>query len=230
VAELVLALDLPTADAALDLLSRCPQVRWVKLGSVLFTSSGPALIRNLKDRGHQVFLDLKWHDIPTTVRGAVSAARRLGVDMVTVHTLGGPAMLRAAKDAAGDHLSVIGVTVLTSHDSASFGEVVGRPDPAIDQEVSRLGQLAAGVGLDGVVCSPLEACRVRAALGPSFVLVTPGIRNKQGDKGDQTRTGTVSESVAAGANYLVVGRPVLAAEDPAAAWLGLTAELAACSR
>ena len=227
-AELVLALDLPTADQALTVLKQCRGVVWVKLGSVLFTATGPSLVAELARRGHRVFLDLKWHDIPNTVRGAVSRARSLGVEMVTVHALGGGAMLQAAKEAADHDLAVVAVTVLTSHTSSSFGGVVGRHDPDLEGEVERLARLAVGAGLDGVVASPLEAARLRSVLGSRALLVTPGIRRTMDATGDQARVATVSAAVRAGATHLVVGRPVIEAADPASAWAALAEELAEC--
>ncbi len=228
-ADLVLALDLPSRSDALMLLDHCPRVDWVKLGSVLFTAAGPSLVDELKRRGHRVFLDLKWHDIPNTVKGAVDQARRLGVDMVTVHTQGGRAMLESAKAAAGPDLAVVGVTVLTSHDSRSFGDAVGRADLVLEDEVERLARLAQGAGLDGVVTAPLETARVRAVLGPFARIVNPGIRGTGDAQGDQARVATVAAAVGAGATHLVIGRPVLGAADRAAAWLGLLEELERCS-
>ncbi|MGE0555987.1 MAG: orotidine-5'-phosphate decarboxylase, partial [Gemmatimonadales bacterium] len=216
-AELVLALDVGTADEAIHLLDRLPDVRWVKVGSILYSAQGPAVVERLQSRGLSVFLDLKWHDIPNTVAGAVSQARALGVQMVTVHALGGPAMIRAAKDAAGDGLSVVAVTVLTSHDAESWSNVVGRRVMGVGAEVERLARLAVGAGADGVVSSPEEVAALRAALGPAALLVTPGIRSAADERGDQARVATVKTAVAAGSTHLVVGRPVLRAADPVAA-------------
>lgn len=224
--ELILALDLPTAADALRLLDRVGAVSWVKVGAVLFTTAGPSLIGTLKDRGHRVFLDLKWHDIPNTVAGAVRGARAAGVEMVTVHSLGGKAMLEAAKEAAGPGTSVVAVTVLTSHDPAGFGAVVGRAGLSLAGEVERLARLAQAAGVDGVVSSPLETALLRRALGPAALLVTPGIRSAGDPAGDQVRVATAGEAAAAGATHLVVGRPVLAATDPAAAWARLAGEIA----
>lgn len=226
-AELVLALDVGTADEAFRLLDRLPDVRWVKVGSILYSAQGPAVVESLQSRGLSVFLDLKWHDIPNTVAGAVSQARALGVQMVTVHALGGPAMIRAAKDAAGDPLSVVAVTVLTSHDAESWSQVVGRRLDGVGAEVERLARLAVGAGADGVVSSPEEVAALRAALGPAALLVTPGIRSAADERGDQARVATVKTAVAAGSTHLVVGRPVLRADDPVAAWSGLVGDLAA---
>jgi orotidine-5'-phosphate decarboxylase len=155
-AELVVALDLP-GDEARRLLDRLPEVRWVKVGSILFTREGPALLRELAGRGLQVFLDLKWHDIPHTVAGAVESAAGLGVAMATVHTLGGADMMAEAARASGGRLGVVGVTVLTSHSRAGYGAATGRgPEVVLLDEVGRLAEAAQVAGLRGVVCSPLR--------------------------------------------------------------------------
>jgi orotidine-5'-phosphate decarboxylase len=214
VAELVLALDLPGATDAFKLLDRLPQLTWVKVGSVLMTREGRPLLTALRERGLQVFLDLKWHDIPNTVAGAVAAAAESGVAMATVHTLGGRTMMEAATRAAGGTLRLVGVTVLTSHDDSTFGEVVGRSGVRIGDEVSRLAQSARAAGLDGVVCSPLEIAAVRPLLGPPGLIVVPGIRRSGDAAGDQQRVATPRAAVAAGATHLVVGRPVLESPDP----------------
>jgi orotidine-5'-phosphate decarboxylase len=230
VTELVLALDVASEAEALALLDQCPGVRWVKVGPVLFTATGPSLIQRLKQRELQVFLDLKWHDIPNTVGGAVDRARRLGVDLVTVHALGGRAMLEAARAAAGADLAVVGVTVLTSHDAASFAEAVGHEVSGLSVEVERLARLATEAGLDGVVSAPEETAGLRAILGQSALIVNPGIRGSHDARGDQTRVATVSAAAAAGATHLVIGRPVIEAPDRRSAWLGFVEELARCSR
>ncbi|MGE0440984.1 MAG: orotidine-5'-phosphate decarboxylase [Gemmatimonadales bacterium] len=226
-AELVLALDLPTAPDAERLLDRLEGVRWVKIGSVLFTGAGPAFVERLKHRGLAVFLDLKWHDIPNTVAGAVRQAAGLGVDMVTVHTLGGGAMLHAAGEAAGERLAVVGVSVLTSHTPQEWAAIVGRPAGDLAAEVTRLADLARTAGIAGVVSSPLETARLRALLGPEALLVTPGIRAPGEAAGDQNRTAAAPDAVRAGSTHLVVGRPVLQASDPASAWSSLLASVAA---
>ncbi len=224
-AELVLALDLPDARTALDLLDRVPNVGWVKLGSVLFTRAGADFIAVLKGRGHRVFLDLKWHDIPNTVEGAVRQARDLGVDMVTVHALGGPRMIAAAKVAGGGEVAVVAVTLLTSHGPDDLQSIYGRSPADIGAEVVRLAGMAVGAGADGVVSSPLEVARLRAGLGPTALLVTPGIRGAADPVGDQVRTATAEAAARAGSTHLVVGRPVLQAADPAAAWADLGRQL-----
>jgi orotidine-5'-phosphate decarboxylase len=222
VSELIVALDLPGEDAR-RLLDRIPEAKWVKVGSILYASEGPALVRELTRRGLKVFLDLKWHDIPNTVAGAVESARSLGVSMATVHTLGGRAMMEAAARAAGGELGVVGVTVLTSHTPESYGRAVGRSGVVVIEEVGRLAQEALASGLRGVVCSPLEVGTVRAVAGPDAWVVVPGIRRPGDALGDQARTATPAEAVRSGATHLVVGRPVLAAEEPRAAFLEILA-------
>lgn len=221
-AELVLALDLASADAAMKLLDRLPGLRWVKVGSVLMTREGAPLIQALTSRGLRVFLDLKWHDIPNTVAGAVSAAGQLGVSLATVHTLGGRKMMEAAARAAAGQVRLVGVTVLTSHDDSSYSDAIGRPETSTPVEVIRLAASAMDAGLDGVVCSPLEVVSVRTRLGSSAIIVVPGIRRAEDALGDQKRTATPAAVVAAGATHLVVGRPILDAPDPADAFQSLS--------
>jgi orotidine-5'-phosphate decarboxylase len=216
-AEVVLALDLPNGLEALGLLDRLPAVRWVKVGSLLMTREGAPLISALVGRGHRVFLDLKWHDIPNTVAGAVTAARELGVSMATVHTLGGRAMMEAAAAAAAGEMALVGVTVLTSHDVASYGNATGRRDLNLADEAVRQAREAASAGLAGVVCSPAEVASVRRVLPQDALLVVPGIRRAGDSAGDQVRVATAGDAVRAGATHVVVGRPVLHAPDPAAA-------------
>ena len=215
-AELILALDVPDRAGAIALLDRLPALRWVKIGSQLMTAEGPGLVREIVGRGLQVFLDLKWHDIPNTVASAVTAARGLGVGMATVHTLGGPAMLRAAADAMGEDLALIGVTVLTSHDEAGYAAALDRPSVRLLDEAARLARSAVSCGLRGVVCSPLEVDRIRSGLGPEPFIVVPGIRRPSDPAGDQQRTATPEEAIAMGATHLVVGRPILLAPNPEA--------------
>jgi orotidine-5'-phosphate decarboxylase len=222
VSEVILALDLP-GDEARRLLDRIPEAGWVKIGSILFASEGPALVRELTSRGLKVFLDLKWHDIPNTVAGAVESARELGVAMATVHTLGGRAMMEAAAKAAGGELGIVGVTVLTSHTPESYGRAVGREGVSVLSEVGRLAEEALGSGLRGIVCSPLEVATVRAAAGARAWIVVPGIRRPGDAAGDQARTAGPAEATLAGATHLVVGRPVLQAQDPRTAFLELQA-------
>ncbi|HEU4587583.1 MAG TPA: orotidine-5'-phosphate decarboxylase [Gemmatimonadales bacterium] len=223
-AEIVLALDVPTPDDGLRMLDRIPDLRWVKVGSVLMTRAGAPFVRELASRGLRVFLDLKWHDIPNTVAGAVTAARELGVAMATVHTLGGHGMLESAARAAGGELALVGVTVLTSHDAESYGRATGRGGVDLLAEVGRLAGVAKGAGLAGVVCSPQETAVVRAALGPKALIVVPGIRRASDPAGDQVRVSTAADAARAGATHLVVGRPLLQAPDPAAVFTELAAE------
>ena len=213
-AEIVIALDVPTADAGCRLLDRLPSARWVKVGSVLFTAAGPALIGECHARGLQVFLDLKWHDIPNTVAGAVRAARELHVSMATIHTLGGAEMMAAASDAAAGTMLLVGVTVLTSHSGDSYARAVGRPVVGLEPEVARLAGEARQAGLSGVVCSPHEVRTVASVLAPGSTIVVPGIRRPGDAAGDQARSAGPAEAARAGATHLVVGRPILQAPDP----------------
>lgn len=216
--RVIVALDFPDAGAALAAAGRLdPALCRVKVGKELFVSAGPAIVGQLHERGFEVFLDLKFHDIPNTVAGACRAAARLGVWMLNVHASGGSAMMRAAREAVAAFPRpplLIGVTVLTSLSDAELGEV-GFAGSAADN-VARLARLAASSGLDGVVCSAEEAAMLRGALGAGFVTVTPGIRLAGGAKGDQSRVVTPEDAVRLGAHYLVIGRPVTQAADPAA--------------
>lgn len=216
--ELILALDTPRGADALRLLDKLPALLWVKVGSILMTREGPDFVRQLTGRGLKVFLDLKWHDIPNTVAGAVSAARELGVSMATLHTLGGNVMMAAAAVAAGGEVALVGVTVLTSHDAFGYAQAVGRSEVDIPGEVERQARVAAEAGLQGIVCSPQEVSLLRSRLGPGPLIVVPGIRRRADAAGDQARVASAKDAVASGATHLVVGRPVLLASDPAAAF------------
>jgi len=222
--ELLVALDVDTIDAARDLANTLRG--WVggfKIGSRLFTAHGPGFVQELVERGDRVFLDLKFHDIPNTVAGAVAAATRLGVWMVNVHAGGGLEMMRAARQAADEEAVkgssgpplVIAVTVLTSF--SQEGLAATGITTAIPDQVRRLAQLSQEAGLDGVVASPQEIELIRAACDPRFNIVTPGIRGAGDAMGDQNRTASAAGALAAGASYLVVGRPIIAAKDPRAA-------------
>ena len=221
---MILALDVRDADEALRLVERIPDVRWVKAGPVLLTRAGAPFVQELRRRGLRVFLDLKWHDIPNTVAGAVEAAKELGVAMATVHTLGGADMMAAAARIAGDDLALLGVTVLTAHDEASYGQALGRPRVDLTGEVGRLAGEARRAGLKGVVCSPHEIAAVRSMLGPDALVVVPGIRGGQDASGDQVRVSTAGDAARRGATHLVVGRPILEAVDPAAAFRAMVGE------
>jgi len=224
-AELIVALDLSSGREATALAGRLPNLQWVKIGSVLFAREGPSLIREFVARGVRVFLDLKWHDIPNIVASAVTAARELGVSMATVHTLGGRNMLAAAAQAAGGQLAVVGVTVLTSHDSAELENVLGRGVPDVGFEAERLARAALQAGLRGVVASGQELGLLREALGSEPWILVPGIRAPGEPAGDQVRTIDAAEAVRRGATHLVVGRPITAARDPVAAYRRLAGAL-----
>lgn len=224
-AEIIVALDHPDAQSAVALLDLLPDAAPVKVGAVLATAAGAGFVRGVVTSGHPVFLDCKWHDIPNTVAGAIRSARDLGVEMVTVHALGGPAMLEAAVAAADGALAVVAVTVLTSHDADAVSQILGRAaDPAT--EVERLARIAMAAGVSGVVCSPLEVALVRPIVGSGRIVV-PGVRRTGDAVGDQARVATPRDAVRAGATHLVVGRPILDASDPAGAYqefLGETSE------
>jgi len=229
--QLLVALDVDTAAEARALATQLRGlVGGFKIGSRLFTSHGTSVVEELVARGDRVFLDLKFHDIPHTVAGAVAAATRLGVWMVNVHAAGGSAMMRAARQAADEEAArlsaapplVIAVTMLTSLDQGMLADI-GVAGPMTAQ-VERLAALARAAGLDGVVASPLELALVRACCGTEFVIVTPGIRSAAEPRDDQNRVMTAAEALAAGASYLVVGRPIIAAADPRAAAERITGE------
>lgn len=221
--RVLVALDVASANEAFALADRLRgSVGGFKIGKQLFTAEGPSIVRTLAERGDRVFLDLKFHDIPNTVAGAVKAAAATGAWMINVHAAGGRRMMEAAAAAAAvsgraKRPLVIGVTVLTSLDAVQLAET-GVKDSVLDH-VGRLARLARASGLDGVVASPQEIAAIREACGPDFLIVTPGIRSAAdrpaGD--DQVRTLGPAEAIAAGASYLVVGRPITAAADPLAA-------------
>ncbi|MBI3003685.1 MAG: orotidine-5'-phosphate decarboxylase [candidate division NC10 bacterium] len=229
--RVIVALDVPDAAAALHLADRLAGLaRLYKVGSHLFTAAGPEVIRAVRARGAEVFLDLKFHDIPAVVAGAVRSAAGLDVAMLTVHAAGGRAMLAAAAEAAaaggrdgGRRPTLLAVTVLTSLTAEAAREEVGLARP-LPEQVLHLARLARGAGLDGAVASAQEARALREALGEDFLLVTPGIRPAWAAQDDQARVLAPREALAAGADYLVVGRPVLAAPDPRAAFERLLTE------
>jgi orotidine-5'-phosphate decarboxylase len=221
---IIVALDVPTTAAALKLVEQlAPVAGGFKVGSELFTSAGPEIVRRIRDRGALAFLDLKFHDIPNTVAKSVAAAVQLDVQMLTVHTSGGFEMLKAAEESAQETAwklgrtppLVLGVTVLTSLDAGALREI--GLDVNVEYQVRRLATLATKAGLRGLVCSPLEVAKLRQALPPNMQLVTPGVRSGTEKPDDQKRTLTPREAINVGANWLVIGRPIYAAENPRAA-------------
>lgn len=221
---IIAALDVPTAEQALELAREvAPAVGAFKIGKELFVAAGPDIVQRVRDTGANVFLDLKFHDIPNTVAKAVASAVRLDVQMLTVHTSGGSAMMRAAEEAAQQTALqsgrnaplVLGVTVLTSHDANTLSEIGCEAN--VGRQVQRLAQLAVQAGVRGLVCSPLEIADLRQILPRQIQLVTPGIRTGAEQADDQKRTLTPREAMAAGASWLVIGRPIYAAENPRAA-------------
>ena len=224
--RLIIALDLPTAAEARKLVSAVGDAAvFYKVGKQLFTAEGPQVVRDLTASGRKVFLDLKFHDIPNTVAGAVGEAAKLGVDMLTVHASGGGKMLRAAVEAAKARpgIAVLAVTVLTSLDDDDLDKI-GVRGHVLDQ-VLRLSAIALADGCQGIVASAREARQLRAELGKDFLLVTPGVRPKGSPAGDQARVVTPAEALAAGASHIVVGRPITEASDPAGAARGILAEM-----
>jgi orotidine-5'-phosphate decarboxylase len=219
--RLIVALDVNSRDSALSLVQTLrPRVQRFKVGLELFTACGPALVREILEKGGQVFLDLKFHDIPNTVARASVSAARLGVGMFTIHLSGGPLMARRAADELEAHCQVyrvprpkiLGVTVLTSLSPADLEEIgVGR---SVEDQVVALAEMGKAAGLDGVVCSPLEARLIREVCGREFLVVTPGIRPEGSEPDDQSRTLTPKVALDAGADFLVVGRPIVKADDP----------------
>jgi orotidine-5'-phosphate decarboxylase len=221
---IIAALDVPSAEPALKLAEQiAPAVGAFKIGKELFVAAGPDIVKRVRATGASVFLDLKFHDIPNTVARAVASATRLDVQMLTIHTSGGGEMMRAAEKSAQDTARslgrpaplVLGVTVLTSMDSNSLSEIGCEAN--VGQQVARLAALAVKSGLRGLVCSPLEIAELRRLLPAEIQLVTPGIRTGAEKADDQKRTLTPREAIQAGASWLVVGRPIYAAENPRAA-------------
>ncbi len=226
-AEVIVALDFDSREPALRLVDAlAEEAEFYKVGLELFTRAGPDVVAELTARDKSVFLDLKLHDIPNTVAGAVRAASAGGVRLLTVHAWGGPEMLAAAAGAADADLEILAVTVLTSLSGYTLGQVLGRPGADPLAEVERMARMAQAAGVDGAVCSPQEAAAVRAAAGPGFTIVTPGIRLAGGSRHDQARVATPAAAAEAGADYLVVGRAVTQAADPVAALRQVRAESA----
>ncbi len=223
-ARIIVALDLPTREAALALARQLsPHPGLFKIGLQLFIAAGPEIVREVRDLGSRVFLDLKLHDIPNTVGRAVESASSLGAEMLTVHLSGGRAMLKAAVQAAPPELLLLGVTVLTSSDEATLRET--GVSTSVAEQVTRLAQLGVDAGLRGLVASPHELRALRAAHGEEVKIVTPGIRPTGTEANDQKRAMTPTEALRAGADYLVIGRPITAAPDPRAALEQIAADV-----
>ena len=227
--RLIVALDLPSATAALELVAQLQgQCRWFKVGMELYYAVGNSIVQEIRDRGFNVFLDLKLHDIPNTVAGAVQSVVRSGASLLTIHAAGGEKMMRAAAAAAShpEAPRLLAVTVLTSMDAAALA-ATGIPDDPVTQ-VLRLGRLATSAGIPGLVCSPQEVASLRAAVGGDVLLVVPGVR-PEGQRGsdDQARVATARDAILAGASMLVVGRPITQAASPAEAAAALLAEIEA---
>ncbi len=225
--RIIVALDYPAAEPALDLLDKLdPELCRVKVGKEMFTRLGPDFVKGINERGFDVFLDLKYHDIPNTVAAACKAAADLGVWMVNVHTSGGRKMMEAARDAleASAHRPLlIGVTILTSLGREDIAEVGFEGEPG--ENVVRLAELGKSSGIDGVVCSPLETEAIRAAVGDDFLLVTPGVRPGGSASDDQKRIKTPGDAIRGGSSYLVIGRPITAASDPMRSLEAIRAEV-----
>lgn len=225
--RIIVALDYAVVEQALALANRLdPASCRLKVGKELFTRGGPTLVETLMRRGFEIFLDLKFHDIPNTVAGACAAAADIGVWMLNVHALGGRKMMEAARASfAGARTlpRLIAVTMLTSHSEQDIAEL--GLSGTVEQNVARLAALAQQSGMDGVVCSPLEVQVLRQLLGGEFTLVTPGIRPRGGDVGDQKRYTTPAQAIHNGSDYLVIGRPITAASDPMQALSVISAEV-----
>jgi orotidine-5'-phosphate decarboxylase len=223
--KIIVPLDVPTIKASRELIRQVGgAIGFFKVGSQLFTAAGPPIVQEIIASGSRVFLDLKFHDIPNSVRRAVESACALGVDMLTVHLSGGRSMCEAAVVGRGAaETLILGVTVLTSLNDAGIAEVGYRT--SVEDEVLLLADLAKHVGITGLVASPLELAAIRNRFGSLFTTVIPGIRPKWSEAGDQTRTMTPAQALNAGADYLVIGRPITAASDPLEAALRIVGEL-----
>jgi orotidine-5'-phosphate decarboxylase len=217
VSQLIAVLDTDTSEEALGIVSAAQGCNWFKIGSQLFTRCGPAIVHQVQDLGNNVFLDLKYHDIPNTVAKAARAAADLGVDLFTLHASGGTAMIGAAREVVEEtNTRILAVTVLTSLSDRVLADELGLHDSAA-QAVARLARLAVGAGAHGIVCSPREIGVVRDAVGDEPLVVTPGIRPAWASKDDQARVMTPRQAGEAGADFIVVGRPISGHKDPAEA-------------
>ena len=220
--DVIIACDFASADETLHFLDRfCDERPFLKIGMELYYAEGPEIVRTLKNRGHRVFLDLKLHDIPNTVKKAMRVLSGLGADIVNLHAAGTRAMMEAALEGLtrpdGSRPLLIAVTQLTSTDQSAMEHELLIPRQ-MDEVVIHYAKNASAAGLDGVVCSPLEAGKVHSACGANFLTVTPGVRFADGDKGDQKRVTTPGDAKLLGSDYIVVGRPITSAADPVATW------------
>jgi orotidine-5'-phosphate decarboxylase len=222
--KIIVALDVATAEEALNRVARLQGlISFFKVGLQLYTAAGPDLVRRIVGSGSRVFLDLKLHDIPNTVASAVTSATALGIDMLTIHLSGGEAMIRAATEAATQKVTILGVTVLTSQTEETLGSL-GVAE-GLEKHVLRLATLGVKCGVGGLVSSPREAAMLRKQIPPDIRIVTPGIRPAWESAGDQKRVTTPREAIEAGADYLVIGRPIIGAPDPVVAAERILAEL-----
>jgi orotidine-5'-phosphate decarboxylase len=232
--RIIVPLDVPTEEKALALVEQLPQVRWWKVGLELFVGSGPNILQTLKDRQKRIFLDLKFHDIPNTMAGACRQAAGYGVDLITVHATAGRNALKAANVAAGEGseeagcppAKLIAVTLLTSLTSQDLAFDLKIP-LELPEYALTMALLAQETGLAGAVCSPQEVEQLRQTCGDDFLLVCPGVRPNWAEAGDQKRAMTPTDAIKAGADYLVIGRPITASPDPVAAWERICDELTA---
>jgi orotidine-5'-phosphate decarboxylase len=230
--KIIVPLDVPDLASVIALVDTLPQVSFWKVGLELFTSTGPEILSVLKSRQKQIFLDLKFHDIPNTVAGACRAAAKYGVDLLTVHAAAGSDALKAAQEAAKTGAAnagvqppkIIAITLLTSISSRQLAFELKNP-LELPEFALQMALLAQSSGLDGAVCSPQEVAQLRDTCGHDFLLVCPGVRPSWADQGDQKRSLTPSQAIKAGADYLVIGRPITASADPVLAWQRITAEL-----
>jgi len=233
--RIIVPLDVPSQEKAIALVEQLPQVTFWKVGLELFVSSGPQMLRLLKNRQKRIFLDLKFHDIPNTMAGACRKAAAYGVDLITVHATAGRSALKAASVAATEGseeagcppAKLIAITLLTSLTSRDLAFDLKIP-LELPEYALQMALLAQETGLNGAVCSPQEVEQLRQTCGDDFLLVCPGVRPKWAEAGDQKRSLTPSDAIKAGADYLVIGRPITAATDPVAAWERICDELAAC--
>lgn len=229
--RVIVALDCDREEALSLADALSGHAKWLKVGMTLYYAEGPSIVREFKERGFKVFLDLKIHDIPHQVRGATRSAAGAGADLLSVHGLGAGAMLKAAREGAeeaaeatdAERAKLVAITVLTSMDEAAM-EQIGLTCPITD-EAARLAALAKGSGIDGIVCSPREAAEMRELLGPDALIVTPGVRPAGAELGDQSRVATPAAAISAGASHLVIGRPITGAQEPVAAYEAIVEEL-----